>query len=702
MRAVLTHANLEARLHLSIADVDSPWTFGGDTLLQATASGPSDDVDRDVDEDEADEEDQDRLQAAINDTLAVRHPQLRAAIDIAFGCLAELKEVPSSTTPQGRDAFWPNVGPEIHHCERATSGPSERSSDASFSMTLNHTIIDGCIVYLIPFVKLNEVVELGLAAPEHHECCCLSREKPLPSNVIKVFLSHRWLEVGHPDKTGEDWQLAQSTVTMLVDAVVHACGIVLDVLSITPTQLHCSIAVRPPVDERDTIFGIGEYNLPGHGFTDRAGPLVDGALVRDLVLTALSVWHKDAAKVRDALLRRIFVWYDFTCLPQTTRNEAEAELVRSTLRHLSAIQRSMHTLIVNTAADYLTRAWCAAELLNCAYIGSYTTDPMENSIGDSDEDNFNLDNFDNMDELDGVDRLDNDSFGNSESFKLATHAGRVMLNPLIQRPEDVLTTLGLAITYMGDDAEAVCRTLWARVCWQVLSPLSAGLIDFDPAPPGISVDFAPRSWVDVPKRRAKAALIAVGSCAKSACRWLDALTRLPNDFSFDEWLALRVDSQLEVNSARDNSPSDILRLCFVPEEGQTQEDDDEIMARHIRNLLQFVSVYGDRLMRVMQACSLAVYYCLDVQSIDLWSKQCLVFGYAQTSDPFLRQVASVLLPGRVKTPRNRQPGRRLVARSRVPRAVDLSAAEQDKDTLLSRKCQPLGEISIDYRLLEVD
>jgi len=64
------------------------------------------------------------------------------------------------------------------------------------------------------------------------------------------------------------------------------------------------------------------------------------------------------------LLSRIQCWYDYGCLPQTPRTQAEDELLSTALANLEDIQMVGRTIaLIDDPVAYLSRAWCTLELL---------------------------------------------------------------------------------------------------------------------------------------------------------------------------------------------------------------------------------------------------------------------------------------------------------------------------------------------------
>jgi hypothetical protein len=65
-----------------------------------------------------------------------------------------------------------------------------------------------------------------------------------------------------------------------------------------------------------------------------------------------------------ALVERMHVWYDFSCLPQAPRDEADEELFVAGLEQLVACQVLSRTVVLlDETEDYLSRGWCTLEAL---------------------------------------------------------------------------------------------------------------------------------------------------------------------------------------------------------------------------------------------------------------------------------------------------------------------------------------------------
>lgn len=521
---------------------------------------------------------------------------------------------------------------------------------------LHRTTIGPCSVYTVRYSDVLRVVQTGARIPEFHECTLPATDDER-TPAIRIFLSHRWKHPDHPDLTGEDWKLAESTVEQLIGAVVQACSISLGVLKLEPSALHAALAAGSQEG-----FGLIDL-LPHSHLREGTGPLIDGALINDVFMACLAVWQPDLSAVTATVLESVTLWYDYTCLPQTQANETERKLMQTTLRHLSTIQRAMHTLVVSTEADYLSRAWCSAELLNSEGKRSLTC-----NAGDFGGGGVRV----IISERDPADTAtatattaaaasaaappapaDGLEFGNVETGELGTKVVRTMINPLVTRPEDVLNALGLKITYAGADSEAVCRTLWAFVCRRFLDQFS--LIMFDIAPPtaGGRIDFASRTALDVSRRHGRSALLAVGRTADEACRWLGALDRLPHGWPFDEWLDMRQESADCLAAVRSLPPAKVLKVALIPEDLPRPYDYLHSVRRNLAALSQVVSLLGPTIMRKVDARAITVSIHQDSQSIDYSAPSTVVVGYATSDDPLVHRIANVLLPGPTTVPIHR-------------------------------------------------
>ena len=87
------------------------------------------------------------------------------------------------------------------------------------------------------------------------------------------------------------------------------------------------------------------------------------AALNDLTLQRLDLILQNSPTLR-TLMSRIQCWYDFSCLPQAPRTDAEEILFNTALTQLLAIQLVGRTIaLIDNVETYLSRAWCTLELL---------------------------------------------------------------------------------------------------------------------------------------------------------------------------------------------------------------------------------------------------------------------------------------------------------------------------------------------------
>ncbi len=314
-------------------------------------------------------------------------------------------------------------------------------------------------VYLIPFNEAANIVYQKRRIQAFQQCHFLPLDPSEPSNPLGplcLFVSHRWRDIQHPDADGDDFRIIIKMVEDAVDLVLLAVGLVLEATKVSiPDLLVLLQEVQTFGRTKLSEFGtcIPEYAL--------RRPILSSQLLKDLLTRALSLFNEaektklealnksDWLHLRKSLRSQVYLWYDYCCLPQeehieggTKLNSNQRQLVDQSLRNLSVIQSMMHTIVVNSAIDYLTRAWCVAEWLNGGKLCSMALDSETGS-----DDNFTIEIFQAL-----------QSFVNN----VMVHA-----NPPPTGKSsfcaDILDRLHLNITYQEEDSKSVCCTLWSTV-----------------------------------------------------------------------------------------------------------------------------------------------------------------------------------------------------------------------------------------------
>jgi hypothetical protein len=188
------------------------------------------------------------------------------------------------------------------------------------------------------------------------------------------FVSHRWLTPTHPDPDGLQaritaWQL----FAYLCDAIriAHLRGLhqprrrnplVGAVVGVAGAELTESLLVnilRRVLSDDDVAQAMEEVRLLDTLIEDYGV----ATAMKDEDLDGLA-GALDSSPVLRTLVDRIFVWYDYSCLPQPPRTDAEETQFGQGLEALNACQLLGRTIVLlDEAEDYLSRAWCTLEAL---------------------------------------------------------------------------------------------------------------------------------------------------------------------------------------------------------------------------------------------------------------------------------------------------------------------------------------------------
>ncbi|MEE1754592.1 hypothetical protein [Streptomyces sp. SP18CS02] len=187
-----------------------------------------------------------------------------------------------------------------------------------------------------------------------------------------VFVSHRWLSTREPDPDGEQ---ARAVAWHLFGALCEAVRIAHERGLHTPRRYLG--ALRAPVGPagsdlvesllvgllRPTLGeeGLAEAAAEAERIEEHVADLGAGQARGDTGLAFLRGLLPRLPALR-ALVGRVRLWYDYSCVPQAPRTDAEQRLFERTMRGLPLLQTVARTLIVlDDTADYLSRAWCHLE-----------------------------------------------------------------------------------------------------------------------------------------------------------------------------------------------------------------------------------------------------------------------------------------------------------------------------------------------------
>lgn len=142
-----------------------------------------------------------------------------------------------------------------------------------------------------------------------------------------VLVSHRWTAAEHPDPDGTQLRALQRFVSTLADVAL-------------------------------VLFASAEAQR-------RAVPtLAQHGVLQAAILAGRFICSHNIPRDRDSFLRGLGLWYDFGCMPQKPRNDAEQRLFKASLGNLPDLFRSAPVLSLrqNDGDDYMSRGWCLAEV----------------------------------------------------------------------------------------------------------------------------------------------------------------------------------------------------------------------------------------------------------------------------------------------------------------------------------------------------
>ncbi|WP_270888833.1 hypothetical protein [Pedococcus sp. 5OH_020] len=242
-------------------------------------------------------------------------------------------------------------------------------------------------VFWLPFTVL---LEKG-AFPKFQD----ARDRLHPSTEISgvhLFVSHRWLARAEPDPEAVQarffaWQLFAAVCEAVEIAADRGLSTARRVSRLfgTPVgrfggDLAESLFVnllQPNLDEAAVAAVMAEVASSDPDLDDRGSAMAD----RDHGLQVLRERLKVMPQVR-RLLDRVLVWFDYSCLPQPPRAEADELLFRDGLAHLNAVQLVGGTaILLDEVDDYLGRAWCVLEAITAESLTTLTSMPAVHLAG---------------------------------------------------------------------------------------------------------------------------------------------------------------------------------------------------------------------------------------------------------------------------------------------------------------------------------
>src|SRR5258708_1761750 len=194
----------------------------------------------------------------------------------------------------------------------------------------------------------------------------------ISADCYYCFLSHRWLSPTHPDpEAAQARYAAWQIVGHLCEAIRVAdrrglsearkfsalLGVAVGISGPGLAEALLGDVLRPALDEHSLAGAVAEVASLGDILDDYGV----GAARDDIGLRRLSALLVSRPIVR-ALLDKIYLWYDYSCLAQPPREEADESLFRKGLDQLNFAQMVGRTaILLDETEDYLSRAWCALE-----------------------------------------------------------------------------------------------------------------------------------------------------------------------------------------------------------------------------------------------------------------------------------------------------------------------------------------------------
>ena len=222
------------------------------------------------------------------------------------------------------------------------------------------------------WLPLRTVIERG-AFPRMQECRGALTSEIEPGHFY-AFLSHRWLARTEPDPgNGQARYAAWQLVGHLCDALrvagergLHtprrSNPLIGFVIGLAGSELAEALIVnllRPSLDDATLATALEEIAPLERELADRGVGLAgdDASFERLRGLLA-------DRPVLTALVERMHAWYDYSCLPQAPRDEADEKLFAAGLEQLVACQVLSRTVVLlDETEDYLSRGWCTLEAL---------------------------------------------------------------------------------------------------------------------------------------------------------------------------------------------------------------------------------------------------------------------------------------------------------------------------------------------------
>lgn len=182
-------------------------------------------------------------------------------------------------------------------------------------------------------------------------------------DCLRLFVSHRWEALDHPDPTGAQLQALNVGLTLSVAAALLRKDAA-DALWRTHSGLPELIARFLDAHTGDHPRAIMRAaDVPAlKKWAERIHAAASDTTTESDFLPLARAATESAPPALAALGQRILVWYDYASMFQSPRTPDEERLFREELLQLNAIQRDAATVVIAGDQQYLSRAWCFLEL----------------------------------------------------------------------------------------------------------------------------------------------------------------------------------------------------------------------------------------------------------------------------------------------------------------------------------------------------
>jgi hypothetical protein len=178
--------------------------------------------------------------------------------------------------------------------------------------------------------------------------------KTADSGWLRLFVSHRWESLDHPDPNGSQLLSVKVGLTLALSAALLQDDEGAGTVSGLPEFMAAFVRDTEPsnlVEPALLEWAAGVKMAAEDSATETDFWTQAKALEGDPVRPLLN-------RIRDGVL----VWYDFVSMFQSPRTAEEEQQFRREILELNHIQANAATVVIAGDAQYLTRAWCFLEL----------------------------------------------------------------------------------------------------------------------------------------------------------------------------------------------------------------------------------------------------------------------------------------------------------------------------------------------------